>query len=148
MSALGEDVLNSIEKKDPVPTSRPLPSLPDESRDRGSSLDEPPPAIPQRTDARLELVDFTPVPTASVAAPTYDVPGEITSSSGGGGGVDTRKTTPSPSPAPMVTVNDMDYEEPSPPPSEPIFYYTYSVTSIANTCKPNGVHLTEVFLVC
>lgn len=77
--------MNTIENRKSESSSRPLPSIPphvsDPSRNRSESLDEPPPEIPQRTDARLELVNFDMnTTTTSVAAPTYDIPGAVTSS--------------------------------------------------------------------
>ena len=143
MDVLGEDLVNSLEKKSGNPksdsnfSSRPLPSVPsplsgEDSRGLTDSLDEPPPEIPQRTDARLELVDFQPVSTASVASPTYDIPGAITTSSidgdeemGGGGG---RKNSS------QLTVG---YEQPTPcecirntGPSEDLI----EITSLQRTC--------------
>lgn len=94
MDVLGDELVSSIENKpssrsDSSIASRPLPSVPpqvkiDDEKGLSDSLDEPPPEIPQRTDARLELVDFK---SDSVASPTYDIPGTVTttgSSSGGG----------------------------------------------------------------
>ena len=77
MDILGEDLVNAIEKKDSAHTSprksptRPLPSIPLEesqtfppsSQDSLDQEEDVPPEIPQRTEARLELV-----------APTYEFP--------------------------------------------------------------------------
>lgn len=114
MDILGEDLVNSIESKSPSPgiASRPLPSVPTDddalNRNRGMSVDEVPPEVPQRTDARLEMVNFEPLTTASVAAPTYDIPGAVTST-----GSETVRGSKLPSPPVIVTTND-DYEEPLP----------------------------------
>ena len=79
MDILGDDLVNSLENKSKSGSnisSRPLPSFPgtEDTNDLADSLEEPPPEIPQRTDARLELVDFKP---ESVGSPTYDIPGAI-----------------------------------------------------------------------
>lgn len=101
-NALGEDFLNNFDKKKPAGdtttgsiSSRPLPLTPpllpsSLTRPRDDSVGELPPEVPQRTDARLELVGFEgggdggdgSEPTrASVAAPTYDIPAIVTTSS-------------------------------------------------------------------
>lgn len=79
---LGEELMKSMENRAPSPGigSRPLPSIPSPNRDRGLSLEGPPPEVPQRTTARLELVEVGTIST-SLVGPTYDVPGAVSISS-------------------------------------------------------------------
>ena len=109
---LGEEVLDSIEKTS-APPSRPMPSIPahleDSLRDRTVSVDGAAPEIPQRTDARLELVEFEVVKTSSShVSPTYEMPDTGASL---GRGASAPSTYPNP---PSVMVQDPDYEQPTP----------------------------------
>ena len=109
MDVLGEDLMKNIDKNNADKpdsssvTSRPLPSIPpDPSRERSDTQEEPP-EVPQRTDARLELVGFAPVSNSStVPSVNYEAPGEVAGSS-----------SPPHSAAPASNT-DVDYEEPTP----------------------------------
>lgn len=92
-----------------------------ESSASTNTLDDMPPEIPQRTDDRLVLVDYNPSTTASVVAPTYDVPGAMTSS--------TSLSLSHERLPPKVVVNDStEYEEPSPRKSAAGFFKKFSPT--------------------
>lgn len=69
-------------------------------------MDGAAPEIPQRTDARLELVEFEVVKNSSHVSPTYGMPEAADLGRGAG-----PSTYPNP---PSVMVQDPDYEQPTP----------------------------------